>query len=131
MLFAAAGGPPGRPSRAILSILRAVRCQRIALLGPSTGAAQPTPEVTIRRGPAPESLPNARSWGTTWQIAGKQFPLSIPEMARRLLIAERETMVAPEAEAGAGDVSIFVLGTVLGIVLLQHEGWCYTPLWRR
>jgi hypothetical protein len=63
-------------------------CQRKAAgrgkpVAPST-VPECVPPVTIRHGPVPENLPNASSAGPTWQIAGKQFLLRIPEIARFL-----------------------------------------------
>ncbi len=79
------------------------------------------PDVTIRRGPVPAVLPGAQALGPTWQIAGKQFLLRIPNIARFLLTDGRE--IAFEAESGAddGDIPIFILGTAFGILLHQRE----------
>jgi hypothetical protein len=93
----------------------------IVLPGLIAGAQGPAPEVTIRRGPVPDSLPGARASGPTWQIAGKQFLMRIPDIARFLLNDGREIVVAPESEASAADIPIFILGTVFGILLHQRE----------
>ena len=59
--------------------------------------------------------------GPTWQIAGKQFLMRIPDIARFLLNDGSEIVVAPESEASAADIPIFILGTVFGILLHQRE----------
>jgi HPr Serine kinase C-terminal domain/AAA domain len=79
------------------------------------------PQVTIRRGAVPESLPDPDSSGLTWQIAGKQFLMRIPDIARFLLNDGSEIVVEPESEAGVADLPIFILGTVFGILLHQRE----------
>ncbi len=79
------------------------------------------PQVTIRRGPVPENLVDPSASGPTWQIAGQQFLLRIPEIARFLLIDGREIVFLPESEAATADVPIFILGTVFGILLHQRE----------
>ena len=80
-----------------------------------------TPDVTIRNRPVPAALENAGASGPTWQIAGNQFLLRIPEIARFLLSEGRD--IAFEAEGGTEpqDISIFLLGTVFGILLHQRE----------
>ena len=93
----------------------------IVLPGAIASIADGGAQVSIRRGPVPENLANPRSSGATWQIAGKQFLLRIPEIVRFLLTEGREIVFAPETEAGAADVAIFILGTVFGILLHQRE----------
>jgi hypothetical protein len=93
----------------------------IGLPGLIAGAPERTPQVRIRRGPVPEDLPEPSACGPTWQIAGKQFLLRIPDIARFLLNDGSEIVVAPETDAGAADIPIFLLGTVFGILLHQRE----------
>ncbi len=93
----------------------------IELPGLITAAAGQPPEVTIRRGPVPDALPGATALGPTWQIAGKQFLMRIPDIARFLLKNGNEIVVAAENDAKAGDIPIFILGTVFGILLHQRE----------
>ena len=93
----------------------------IVLPGLIAGTVEREPQVTIRRGPVPENLPGTSAFGPTWQIAGKQFLLRIPDIARFLLKAGNEIVVAPESEATAADIPIFILGTVFGILLHQRE----------
>lgn len=93
----------------------------IALPGLIAGAGERAPQVTIRRGPVPDDLPDKSASGPTWQIAGKQFLLRIPDIARFLLNAGNEIVVAPESEQAAADIPIFILGTVFGILLHQRK----------
>ena len=79
------------------------------------------PDVAIRRGPVPAALENVSASGATWQIAGERFLLRVPAVARFLLNAGREIVFEPEANADAGDIPIFILGTVFGILLHQRE----------
>jgi hypothetical protein len=93
----------------------------IELPGLIAGAAEPMAQVTIRCGPVPEHLPDSRAAGPTWQIAGNQFLLRIPDIARFLLNDGREIVFAPESDERAADIPIFILGTVFGILLHQRE----------
>jgi hypothetical protein len=93
----------------------------IELPGLIEDGAEPAPQVTIRRGPVPENLPGSSAAGPTWQIAGRQFLLRIPDIARFLLSDGGEIVFAPESEEAAADIPIFILGTVFGILLHQRE----------
>jgi hypothetical protein len=93
----------------------------IELTGLIAGAPAREPQVTIRRGPVPETLPGATASGPTWQIAGKEFLMRIPDIARFLLRDGSEIVVAQESDATAADIPIFILGTVFGILLHQRE----------
>jgi HPr Serine kinase C-terminal domain/AAA domain len=93
----------------------------IDLPGLIPGAPDRAPQVTIRLGEVPESLPQPTASGSTWQIAGKQFLLRIPDIARFLLNDGREIVVAAESEAADADIPIFILGTVFGILLHQRQ----------
>jgi hypothetical protein len=91
------------------------------LPGLIAAAAGSAPQVTIRRGTVPESLPDASVVGPTWQIAGKQFLFHEPNVARFLLNDGVEIVFSPETEASVDDVPIFLLGTVFGILLHQRR----------
>ena len=93
----------------------------IDLPGLIAGTPELAPQVTIRRGPVPESLPATTASGPTWLIAGKQFLFRIPDIARFLLNDGSEIVVAPESEASVTDIPIFILGTMFGILLHQRE----------
>jgi hypothetical protein len=91
----------------------------VALPGAVPVTADGAPEVTIRYGQVAEELPNATASAPTWQMAGKQFLLHIPNVARFLLTAGCDIAVEPASDASKADVPIFLLGTVFG--LLQHQ----------
>jgi hypothetical protein len=93
----------------------------IELPGLIAGVPGRAPQVTIRRGAVPESLPDAAASGPTWQIANKQFLLRIPDIARFLLNDGSEIVVSPESATRVDDIPIFILGTVFGILLHQGE----------
>jgi hypothetical protein len=93
----------------------------ITLPGLISDAAGQFSQVTIRRGPVPNDLAQASAAGPTWQIAGRQFLLRIPEIARFLLKDGREIVFAPESERQLADIPIFILGTVFGILLHQRQ----------
>lgn len=80
-----------------------------------------TPDVVVRSGPVPATLDDASYTGPTWQIAGKHFLLSIPDVARFLLKEGREIVYELEAGGDISDVPIFVLGTAFGILLHQRD----------
>ncbi len=93
----------------------------IDLPGLIAGTPERAPQVTIRRGQVPDALPDPTASGPTWQIAGKQFLMRIPEIARFLLNDGSEIVVAAESEAADADIPIFILGTVFGILLHQRR----------
>jgi hypothetical protein len=91
---------------------------------PGLNAAAPghgTPDVTIRGHAVPVALANATATGPNWQIAGQQFLLRVPGVARFLLTAGNEIAFEAEPGADAGDIPIFILGTAFGILLHQRE----------
>jgi Coenzyme PQQ synthesis protein D (PqqD) len=93
----------------------------IHLPGLIAAAARSAPQVTIRHGVVPESLPDASAIGPHWQIAGKQFLFHEPNVARFLLNDGVEIVFAPEPEVDIGNVAIFLVGTVFGILLHQRR----------
>ncbi len=78
------------------------------------------PDVTVRRGDVPAALANATACGPTWQIAGQQFLLRIPDIARFMLSDGRDIAFEPEPGADSSDIPIFILGTAFGILLHQR-----------
>jgi hypothetical protein len=87
----------------------------------AAAAGGDTSDVTIRRRPVPAAIENATALGPTWQIAGEQFLLCIPGVARFLLTAGNEIAFEAEPGADAGDIPIFILGTAFGILMHQRE----------
>jgi HPr Serine kinase C-terminal domain len=94
----------------------------IALPGLNAAVAdRGDPDVTIRRRPVPAALENARAISPTLQMAGKQFLFHIPNVARFLLSDGREIAFEVEPDCDDGDIPIFLIGTVFGILLHQRE----------
>ncbi|MBI1202391.1 MAG: hypothetical protein GC182_07760 [Rhodopseudomonas sp.] len=83
-------------------------------------SATPTHDVTIELGTTPTSLSDATANGPTWQIAGQQFLLAIPGIARFLLTDGHHITVTPDTDGDPTDIPIFILGTVFGILLHQR-----------
>jgi hypothetical protein len=90
-------------------------------LSPAAGDYPRSPDVTIERRSVPAALENASETGPTWQIAGKQFLLRIPNVARFLLSDGQEIAFEVEPGGDDDDLPIFILGTVFGILLHQRE----------
>jgi predicted kinase len=88
-----------------------------ALPGLIAAPAADASQVTIRRGEAPKALPHPQATGPIWQIAGRQFLLRIPGIARFLIEPPGEILVSPESERNTADIPIFLVGTVFGILL--------------
>jgi hypothetical protein len=94
----------------------------IVLPGLSAAAAgRCRPDVAIRRGAVPVMLDGAEKLGPTWQMAGKQFLLRVPKVARFLLRDGREITFEAEPGADAGDIPLYLLGTAYGILLHQRR----------
>ena len=93
----------------------------IELPGLIAGTAECQPQVTIRRGPVPNTLPAPTAVGPIWQIAGKHFLYRIPNIARFLVRDGNEIVFTLESGASIGDLPIFLIGTVFGILLHQRE----------
>ena len=85
------------------------------------GEGDGPPDVSIRLGPVPLQLEGAVTVRPTFEIAGDRFLLRIPGVARLLLQAGREIVIAIEDGTPQDDVAIFIIGTVFGILLHQRE----------
>lgn len=82
---------------------------------------QPPPAVTIRADHVPVSLgAGPADRGPSWEIAGDRFLLQIPGLARFLMTAGREITYQPEPAIPVGELAIFLVGTVFGILLHQR-----------
>ena len=93
----------------------------LPLPGLIPGTAVDRPEVNIRHGEVPERLSGVTASGPTWEVAGREFLLRVPNIARFLLKDGREILFAAQGEDSLADVPIFVIGTVFGILLHQRE----------
>lgn len=86
-------------------------------------AAAPTGkafDITIEAGAVPVALTAAEARGPLWQFGDGCFLLKIPGVARYLAVAGQHVMVEIEAGAAAGDVRLYLLGSVLGVLLHQR-----------
>jgi hypothetical protein len=106
-----------------------LHCYRVAGLAvaseielPGAIPAQPAAAVavTVRAAAVPATLPDAAKKGATWQIAGERLLFQVPDVARFLLTGGREILVEAAPGVEAGDVGIFLIGTVFGILLHQR-----------
>ncbi len=86
--------------------------------------ASPAPagetDVTVRRGPIPDDLPEPSTKGPNWTMAGDRFLLRLPGIARFLISAGREIVIETVAGKEEADAVIFLLGSALSIVLHQR-----------
>lgn len=78
------------------------------------------PEVTIRRGPVPQTLDGATSSGGDWMMRQDSFLWRVPHVARFLIRGGREIEFSVEDAADEGDVVIYLLGSAFGILLHQR-----------
>ena len=84
------------------------------------GDGEGEPDVTIRLGPAPATLPGASRVKGPWQSAPGLFLLNVDGVARYLVVAGREIVIdlAGGSEAAVGT---FLLGSVLAACLQQRR----------
>lgn len=75
------------------------------------------PDITINYGKVPPELPFPSGNGLAWQSAPGKLLLTIREVARYLIVDNREIIIEPFPEVGEYDVRIFLLGSVLGALL--------------
>jgi hypothetical protein len=94
----------------------------IAFPGAIAGCSKSTPaDVTVREAAVPRALDAPETSGLTWAIAGDRFLFRIPDVARFLLTEGRDIAFETENATEAGDVAIFLAGTVFGILLHQRR----------
>jgi len=104
---------------AILSDFRDLGGERDDLPGLIPGAPGRAPQSQFASARLPDSLPQPTASGPTWQIAGKQFLLGIPNIARFLLNRRSEIVVAGNSEPTVDDLRIFTARRRLPASLLQ------------
>ncbi len=76
-------------------------------------------EVVIQHGVVPVALPNVTDSSPLWQTDGRQFLVTIPNIAYYHIV-DHVITVAAFPNVPASDVHLYLLGTALGIVLHQH-----------
>ena len=77
------------------------------------------PDVVVRTGRVPTELANATATGPNWVASADTFLLSLPRVARYLIVAGREIEIELEPGAELADAQVYLLGTAFGI--LQHQ----------
>ena len=77
------------------------------------------PDVVIRFGSIPDTLPEARGGGVCYQATAHQLLLTVPGVAKYLISGGREICVERAAQAEDDDVRLFLLGSALGALLHQ------------
>jgi hypothetical protein len=87
----------------------------------AVGAAPRQPDVRIRRRAVPLVLSGADALGPNWQVAGQQFLLRVPDIARFLISEGREIQFEAEPVADPRDIPLFLLGSAFGILLHQRR----------
>lgn len=75
-------------------------------------------DVIVSRSNVPDGLPQATACGPNWMLAGNEFLLRLPGIARMLVRAGREILV--EAEGNEADVVPYLLSTCFGVLLHQR-----------
>jgi hypothetical protein len=75
------------------------------------------PDVTVRVDRVPVSLPLPSASGAGWQSAPGRFLLTVKNVARYLVVENRDVVVDPLDGSGDADVRGFLLGSVLAVLL--------------
>lgn len=78
-------------------------------------------DVRVVRAAIPAHLDGAAAVGPTWEMAGRRFLLRIPGVARFLLRDGWRVEVDPDPDGDPGDIPIFIIGTVFGLLLHQRR----------
>ena len=75
------------------------------------------PDITINYGAVPTSLAAPSSHGIAWESAPGLLLLHVEEVARYLIVENREIRIEPLPGSSEDEVRIFLLGSVLGAIL--------------
>ncbi|NOZ51460.1 MAG: hypothetical protein GXP37_15650 [Chloroflexi bacterium] len=78
------------------------------------------PDVVIRYGAVPESLPGAAAAGPLRQVTPEAVLFQFPDVARYLARGGCEIVIQREPEAGDDEVRLFLFGTVVTLLLHQR-----------
>ncbi len=88
---------------------------RGAIAATPTGAA----DVVVRLAEAPTELSGAIIQGPNWVASGDTFLLTVPAVARYLIVAGREIRIDLAPGVELAEAQVWLLGTAFGI--LQHQ----------
>lgn len=79
------------------------------------------PDVVVRYGDVPESIPDARSRGTKFQVAPGKFLLNLPRIGRYYVTDGTDIVIERDAESDERDVRVFLLASAM-TALVQQRG---------
>ncbi len=82
--------------------------------------ADSSPDVEIRYGRVPDSLPGAMASTPEAQITQHAVLLEIPRVGRFYVRAGKEVRVQPDADVKAEDLRLFLLGSAFGAIYFQR-----------
>jgi hypothetical protein len=91
----------------------------LALQGAIPAPPAAAPDVVVRLGDVPTELPGASIRGPNWVASDDAFLLTVPAVARYLIVGGREIRIDVEPGVELADAQVFLLGTAFG--LLQHQ----------
>ena len=77
-------------------------------------------DVRVRLGAVPACLDSPKAQDTFYQVAPTQFILNIEHVARFFVGNGNEIVIERAPEATDGDLRVFLLGTVIGVLLHQR-----------
>lgn len=97
-----------------LNIQSALECP---LLLPSNGK----PDVTISYGTVPDNLHDVRGKGICFQAAKNELLLSVPNIAKYLILNGDTIIIERQLETDDDSVRLFLLGSAIGALLHQRS----------
>ncbi len=83
-------------------------------------APEGTTDVRIRRADVPTALDGEVETGAIWQFDADRFLMNIPGVARFLLTGGRDVVFEPDGDVPVEDITIFLIGSIFGILLHQR-----------
>ena len=88
---------------------------------PQLPAVEGEPEVVVRYGAVPESLPEASVRATWFEASPSCFLMKVDDVARFLVRDGREIVVQPAEGGLESSIPLFLLGSVMGALLHQRK----------
>ncbi len=90
-------------------------------LRPQNNGDGNVPDISIIYGEVPETLPFASDYGIAWQSEPGKFLLTVDEVARYLIVKNRQVIIEPFDGSSESDIRAFLLGSVLGGLLHARQ----------
>lgn len=78
-------------------------------------------DVSVKYGKVPKKLDSPSGNGLAWQAAPGKLLLTVKDVARYLVVENREVIVQPDESADENTVRVFLLGSVLGALLHARQ----------